>query len=133
MLKTPTEHSTHGFARRRRGYTSSVVPLRHIPLAITTDGVELHGEIHSLYPNDITVILTSPAGGLSCGAHVPYFAMGHGRLATSEGQHTGAITPYGQSTAERLLMEAYEYSRGKRSGWPVYLVSPAGWIRLPQE
>lgn len=94
-----------------------MIPLRDIPISTMVDGVEVHGVITYLYPNDITVVMTDPAGSLSCGLHVPYFAMGHHPVATSI-----AITAYGQRRAEWLLTQAYNYSRGKPVTWPVEIL-----------
>lgn len=41
---------------------SDIVPLRDVP--VSTDGVEVRGIIYSLYPNDVSVIMTAPVGGL---------------------------------------------------------------------
>lgn len=110
---------------------SDIVPLRDVPVSTIVDGVEVRGIIYSLYPNDVTVIMTAPVGGLSSGVHVPYFAMERHRLATSVSGRTAALTPYGRTTVERLLKQCYEYSRGKRGGWGIDAVGPAGWFRLP--
>ena len=112
---------------------ADIIPLRHIPISTTVDGVELRGEIDALYPNDITVIITSPVGGLSSGIHIPYFAMGHHQMATGRAGRTTGITPHGQQSAEWLLKHLYEYSQGVRKGWPVDAVGPSGWVRLPDE
>jgi hypothetical protein len=110
-----------------------IVPLRDLPISTVVDGVELRGEIHSLYPNDMTVIITAPVRGLGSATHVPSFAMGALALATCEGGTTKTLTPYGQETADSLLKRCYEYSQGNRPGWPVYAVGPSGWVRLSQE
>ena len=91
-----------------------MIPLRDIPISTMVDGVEVHGVTTFLYPNDITVVMTAPVGRLSCGLHVPYFAMGHHPVATSI-----ALTAYGRRTAEWLLTQAYNYSRGKPAKWRV--------------
>jgi hypothetical protein len=96
-----------------------MIPLRGISISTMVDGVEVYGEIVSLYPNDITVALIAPVGGLSCGLHVPYFAMGHHPVATSHAGRTIAITAHGQRSAEWLLKQTYDYSRGRPVTWRV--------------
>jgi hypothetical protein len=95
------------------------LPIRHLPIVATADGVELRGEISALYPNDITVIITVPVRGLSSHTHIPSFAMGARAVGTGGGSRTTGITPYGRQTAVWLLKRCYEYSQGKRDGWRV--------------
>jgi hypothetical protein len=38
-----------------------MIPLRGISISTMVDGVEVYGEIVSLYPNDITVALIAPS------------------------------------------------------------------------
>jgi hypothetical protein len=106
----------------------NLLPLRNIPISITVDGVEVHGEILSLHPNDISVVITSPVSGLGNAVHIPHR---HGAPCRVDGWQTKAVTAYGRATAEWLLARLYEYSRGLHSGWPVDAVSAEGWGRLP--
>jgi hypothetical protein len=95
------------------------VPLRDLPIAILVDDVEVRGKITTLYPNDLTVVITEPVSGLSSGLHIPWFAMHVRAVATALQGRTAAITPYGQEQAERLLRRCYNYWRGEQGGWPV--------------
>ena len=66
-----------------------LVPLRNIPVRIVVDGVEVVGEIVSLYPNDMSVVITSPISGLGTDLHVPHFAMASSNwLATFDAGRT---------------------------------------------
>ena len=102
----------------------------NIPVRTVVDGVEITGEIVSLYRNDMSVVITSPVSGLGAGTHVPHFAMvPMNWLATSDGGGASTLTERGQRRAEDLLRELYEYSRGNRSGWGVSVIGPDGWTR----
>jgi hypothetical protein len=97
--------------------------LQNIPISTTVDGVELRGEIVIVGRSDMIATLIAPVSGLRCAVHVPHFAMPSRALATP----AGAVTPHGRQTAEWLLREAFEYSRGKPGGWNVEVLSPGGW------
>jgi len=87
-------------------------PLRNIPLEITVDGVKVEGFIDYLYPNDMTVVITSHEAGRRHGTHVPHFTdYPMNRLALSDGKRTTTITPRGQERAEWLLRELYQNPR----------------------
>ncbi len=87
-------------------------PLRGIPLEIVVDGVAVTGIIDFLWPNGLSVVITSHGPGRRNGTHVPHFAMyPMNRLAKFEGRQTTAITPRGQQRAEALLRELYENPR----------------------
>lgn len=90
---------------------SELRPLRGIPLEIVVDGVAVTGIIDFLWPNDLSVVITSHGPGRRNGTHVPHFAMYPVNwLAQYEGRRTIAITPRGQQRAESLLRELYENS-----------------------
>jgi hypothetical protein len=112
---------------------NNLAPLRNIAIAITVEGVRVTGEIVTLYPNDLNVIITSPISGLGTGLHVPHFAMGAKALATMRGYTTDAINEHGQRQAERLLGELYAHTQGKGTGWGVYAVGSDGWTRLDRD
>jgi hypothetical protein len=61
-----------GFPRSVAQRMRNLLPLRNIPISITVDGVEVHGEILSLHPNDISVVITSPVSGLGNAVHIPH-------------------------------------------------------------
>lgn len=90
-------------------------PLRDIPLQITVGPMVVTGRIVALYPNDITVEITSPYSGLRTGAHVPYFMMAPVNwLANFDGESTTAITERGRVRADAMLRELYDRARGYR-------------------
>lgn len=90
-------------------------PLRDIPVHITVDDVLVTGRIVTLYPNDITVEITSPYAGVRNGAHIPYFLMARANwLATFDGENTTTITDRGRARAEGMLRELYDRARGHR-------------------
>ena len=93
---------------------NAIVSLRHVPISVIVEGLEVRGEISVLYSNDMTVTITSPATGLSSGVHIPHFAMGVHAVASGQ-----QLTAYGRQTAERLLKRCYEYSQGRTEGWQV--------------
>jgi len=87
-------------------------PLRNIPLEITVDGVKVEGFIDYLYPNDMTIVITSHEAGRRHATHVPHFAdYPMNRLALSDGKRTTTITPREQERAEWLLRELYQNPR----------------------
>lgn len=97
-----------------------LIPLKNIPIATVVNGVEVSGVIEVLWPNDMTVVITSPVAGLRTVLHVPHFAMyACNWLATLTGHQTTAITARGRSRAEDLLRELYAHSQGKGSGWGI--------------
>ena len=112
---------------------SEFIPLRDIPISIVVDEVVVQGEVESLIPADMSVVITAPATGLGALVHVPYLAMGAHALATYSGRQTRSITPHGGVIARWLLARIYAYSRGKRGGWGVHAVQRDGtWIELPR-
>ena len=98
------------------------IPLRNIPIAITVDEVEVRGEISTLYPNDITVVIISPVSGLRTGVHIPHFAMGACAVGTSTG-----LTPYGRRRARELLARLYACSRGEHASGQVETLTEGEW------
>jgi hypothetical protein len=97
------------------------VPLRNIPIETLVDSVEVSGRVLVLWPNDMTVAITSPVSGWATGVHVPAFAMcPQNWLATFEGGRTAELTDRGRRRAEDLLAELYNHSQGRGSGWRVY-------------
>jgi len=112
---------------------SGVRPLRDIPLRVTVAGVQVTGEIVSLTPSDMSVVILSPVSELGTCLHVPHFAMYPiNWLATYADGTTTAITARGQERAESLLATLYDYSQGWPTGWGVYAVGPSGWTRLEE-
>jgi hypothetical protein len=109
-------------------YDNDVIPLRNVPIAIDVDGVEVRGTIHALYPNDVTVIMTSPVAGLSSGTHIPYFAMPARAVGILDGRRTKGLTGYGKQCVEQLLRRCYEYSQGKTDLWQVRELGPSDWM-----
>ena len=108
----------------------TIIPLRHLPLQVTVDGVLVTGEIVALYPNDIEVEIKAPFSGLKSGLHVPHFAMHEAnRLATTVGLETYRITGRGREKAESLLRGLYDFARGRKVAWGVDESTPAGWRR----
>ena len=95
-------------------------PFRNIPFSIVVDGIEVHGLITYLHPNDMTVEITQPVEGLYSCLHIPYFAMGVHAVATAANRQTVVITDYGRKSAEWLLTAIYNHSRGLNAGWGVY-------------
>lgn len=110
-----------------------ITPLRNIPVRTIVDGVEVVGEIVAVTPNDMSVVIHSPATGLGTGLHVPHFAMAEcNRLATCAGHTTTAMTARGKQQAEWLLKELHDYSQGRPSGWGISKLSADGqWTDLP--
>ena len=112
---------------------SEFIPLRNIPISIVVDEVVVQGEVESLIPADMSVVITAPATGLGALVHVPYFAMGAHALATYSGRQTRSITPHGGVIARWLLAQIYEYSRGKCGGWGVHAIQRDGTrVDLPR-
>jgi hypothetical protein len=110
-----------------------LVPLRNVPIHITVEDVAVSGEILTVYPNDMSVIITQPVSGLGTMLHVPAFAMARVNwLATLDGQNTVAVTERGWERAAQLLLCLYDHSRGKPDGWGVYAVTPSGWTRIEE-
>jgi hypothetical protein len=100
-------------------------PLRDIPVETIVDGVTVTGIIATLYPNDITVVITSPVSGWESGLHVPHFAMHPASwLATWEGKRAVAITTRGIAGARWVLEAIYAHATGRPSGWGVSRVEP---------
>jgi hypothetical protein len=101
----------------------------HLPLRTTVDGVEVTGEIVSLTPNDMRVVIGSPVSGLGTMLHVPHFAMvAKGNWLATDGNH---ITERGQQRAEELLKKLYAHAMGRPSRWGISKVSPDGvWTDL---
>jgi tetratricopeptide (TPR) repeat protein len=92
------------------GMNRTDVPLlaRH-HLQIEVDGVQVSGEIVSLYPNDISIQMTNPKAEGTKGTHVPHFQMHRSQwLAMPEGDIMERITPRGLEVAHRLLRELYQ-------------------------
>lgn len=106
-------------------------PLRDIPVQITVDNVVVTGRITALYPNDITVEITSPYQGVRNGAHIPYFLMARENwLATFAGEATTAITERGRARAEGMLRELYEHALGHRVNVTFEEQRHDHWIRV---
>jgi len=106
-------------------------PLRNIPINIAVDGVEVTGEVLFARFNDMSVVIHSPASGLGTGIHVPWFRHGYPQFALAT--QTG-LTERGTREAKWLLMELFEYSRGRRSGWSISRVSPDGrWTEITND
>ena len=107
------------------------VPLRNVPIHMNVDGVTVVGEILTLSPSDITIVIKEPFSGFGTYLHVPHFAMcAVNWLATFEGRKTTAITEGGREQPEWLLRCLYNHACGKPAGWGVYAVGPAGWTRI---
>ena len=98
-------------------------PLRHIPIHVVVDGTEITGEILFVRFNDISVVIHSPVSGLGTGLHVPWFRYGYPQFALAT--HSG-LTDRGIREARWLLMELFDYARGRRSGWGISRVGTDG-------
>ena len=103
-------------------------PLRNIPIQIVVDGVEITGEILFARFNDMSVVIRSPVSGLGTGLHVPWFRYGYPQFALAT---RDALTDRGKREAKWLLLELFEYSRKRRSGWGISRVDANGrWTEI---
>lgn len=105
---------------------NSLKPEKNIPIETLVDGVRVTGLITHLYPNDMSIEITSPASGWGTGLHVPHFAMYECNwLATHDGRRTVALTERGRSRADCMLRQLYLGSQGLPTTWNVYRVPVA--------
>jgi len=106
-------------------------PLRHIPIQIVVDGIEITGEILFARFNDMSVVIHSPVSGFGTGLHVPWFRYGYPQFALAT---RGGLTERGKREAKWLLVELFEYSRGRRSGWGISRVDEDGrWSEIASD
>jgi hypothetical protein len=107
---------------------SDVRPLRDIPLRVTVAGVQVTGEIVSLTPSDMSVVILSPVSELGTCLHVPHFAMYPiNWLATYADGTTTAITARGQERREPVGDPCTTTHRdGQRGGGCTRSVQAAG-------
>jgi hypothetical protein len=68
------------------------------------DGLILKGTVAFLSPSDVSVTVTSPFSGITCGSHTPAFAMFPKNRNIDD---AGGITPKGFAAIEQCLVAAY--------------------------
>jgi hypothetical protein len=91
------------------------VPLRNVPIHMNVDGVTVVGEILTLSPNDMTVVIKEPFSGFGTYLHVPHFAMcAVNWLATFEGRKTTAILKRRNPCADFVLSAIRRLGRRRR-------------------